>query len=302
MTPQRWLFVRLLIAGIVFLACFFLAYAAAAAPVIEGRRLGLRGLKRNRALQNVPGWESLEPVVRWLGGRVAGMISRNRWDSINAQIALAGDYMGLLPEELIGLSLLSFLFGAAAGLLFSWLTGIGLILVLAGAAVGAFMPHLQVSGTGHDRMKDISRRLPYAIDLLALSMGAGLDFPCAVRQVVDKSGAPEQPIIEEFTLILQSLQLGRTRRQALEEFAGRAPVNAVVEFVGAVVQAELRGNPLADVLRIQAEISRRKRSVRAEESAAKAGVAMIAPLVLVFVAILILIVAPIAMRVQASGL
>jgi tight adherence protein C len=302
MTAQRWLLIRLLIAGIVFLACFFLAYAAAVAPPVEGRRLGLRGLKRNRALQTVPAWGSVEPVVRWLGARFAGLISRPRWESINAQIALAGDFMGLLPEEMIGLSVLSVFFGAVMGLLFSWLTGMGVVLVIAGAALGGIMPHLQISGTGHDRMKDISRRLPYAIDLLALSMGAGLDFPSAVRQVVDKSGAPDQPIIEEFTLILQSLQLGRTRRQALEEFAGRAPVNSVVEFVGAVIQAELRGNPLADVLKIQAEISRRKRSVRAEESAAKAGVAMIAPLVLVFVAILILIVAPIAMRVQASGL
>ncbi len=75
-----------------------------------------------------------------------------------------------------------------------------------------------------------------------------------------------------------------------------------MEFVGAVIQAEMRGNPVVDVLRIQAEVSRRKRSVRAEEAASKAGVKMIGPLVLIFVAILILIVAPIAMKLQHSGM
>jgi tight adherence protein C len=72
----------------------------------------------------------------------------------------------------------------------------------------------------------------------------------------------------------------------------------VLEFVGAVVQAELRGTPIVDVLRIQAEVSRQKRTVRAEESASRASVAMTAPLLLAFVAILILIVAPMAMKIQ----
>jgi tight adherence protein C len=147
-------------------------------------------------------------------------------------------------------------------------------------------------------MKEVSRRLPYAIDLLSLSMGAGLDFPGAVRQVVDKSGTTNDPVVEEFTLILQSLQLGRTRRSALEAFAERVPVEGAVEFVGAMVQAELRGNPVVDVLRIQAEVARRKRTVRAEESAAKAGAAMMGPLVLVFLSIMILIIAPIVMKLQ----
>ena len=151
-------------------------------------------------------------------------------------------------------------------------------------------------------MKRVNRRLPHAIDLLALSMSAGLDFPGSVRQLVEKSGSPDDPLVEELTLMLQSLQLGRTRRQALEEFAARAPTDAVIEFVAAVVQAEMRGNPLVDVLRIQAEVSRRKRTVRAEEAAAKAGVALAAPLILVFLTILILIVAPIVMKLQSSNI
>jgi tight adherence protein C len=240
--------------------------------------------------------------VRWLGARLAGLISDAVRRKLDHQIALAGDFLGLFPEELLGLSVLTALAGLALGLVLAPLSGLGNCVVLASVLAGAGAPHSRVASTAAQRMKDVNRRLPYAIDLLALAMGAGLDFPGAVRQVIEKSGRPEEPVVEEFTLILQGLKLGRTRRQALEEFRDRVPTEAVIEFVGSVVQAELRGNPVADVLRIQAEVSRRKRTVRAEELAAKAGVAMMLPLVFVFLAILTVIVAPIMLRLQLAGM
>jgi tight adherence protein C len=292
---------KIALAVAVAMACFMTAYAAASAPTAERRRLGLRGLKRRRALEEVPMWATLEPVVRWLGVRFSVLIPETTRAEMNAHIALAGDFMGLMPEEVYGLSLLTTIAGFGGGMLFGAISGIGNIIVIGGTLLGAVGPTMSISSAGTDRMKNISRRLPYAIDLLALGMGAGLDFPGAVRQVVEKSGSPDQPVVEEFTLMLQSLQLGRTRQQALEEFAARAPTESVIEFVGSVVQAEMRGNPVADVLRIQAEVSRRKRSVRAEEAATKAGVKMIMPLVLVFIAILLLIVAPIGLTLQANS-
>ena len=132
---------------------------------------------------------------------------------------------------------------------------------------------------------------------MALAMGAGLDFPGAVRQVVDKSSNPHDPLVEEFTLILQTLNLGRTRKDALLGFADRAPAASVSEFVNALVQAEERGNPVAEVLLIQAGTSRTRRSVRAEELAAKAGVKMTGPLMLIFLAVLALIIAPAMMNI-----
>lgn len=277
---------------------FTIGYVAAATAAPQPRRLGLRGLKRQRALENLLLWSTLEPLVRWLGGRFAGLVSEAWRQKINRKLTLAGDYLGLLPEETIGLGILSTLLGLAAGMLLGPLSGMGNLVVIACALVGAVAPYLRISSSAAQRMKDVDRRLPYAIDLLALAMGAGLDFPGSVRQVVEKSGHPDEPVIEELTLILQSLQLGRTRQQALDELAERVPADSVIELVGAVVQAELRGNPIVDVLRIQAEVSRRKRSVFAEEAAAKAGVAMILPMVLVFFTILILIVAPIIMRLR----
>jgi tight adherence protein C len=280
---------------------FVLSFVAASAPTAPGTRLGLRGLKRQRAIENVPAWSALEPLVRWLGARVSGLVSANFREKANRKLSLAGDYLGLVPEEAVGLSLST----AGLGLLLAYaldaLAQMGNLVLISGALLGLALPYFRISSAAGERMKKVNRRLPHAIDLLALSMSAGLDFPGSVRQLVEKSGSPDDPLVEELTLMLQSLQLGRTRRQALEEFAARAPTDAVIEFVGAVVQAELRGNPLVDVLRIQAEVSRRKRTVRAEESAAKAGVALAGPLILVFLTILILIVAPIVMKLQSSN-
>ncbi|HWA74339.1 MAG TPA: type II secretion system F family protein [Polyangiaceae bacterium] len=291
---------RLLALASTAVALMIIVHVAASAPAGEGKRLGLRGLKRQRALQSTPFWSTLEPIVRWIGARFSGLVSDAWRKDLNQKIALAGDFLGLLPEETIGLSIITGLGGLAIGAMAGYLSGMGNILIVGGTLIGFALPFMRISEAAAERMKNVDRRLPSAIDLLALAMGAGLDFPGSVRQVVEKSGSPEDPVVEEFTLILQSLQLGRTRSQALEEFAARVPVDSVVEFVGAVVQAELRGNPVVDVLRIQAEVSRRKRTVRAEEAAAKAGVAMIGPLVLVFLCILMLIIAPIVMKLQDS--
>jgi len=301
MSTHRSLWFQLLSCAFVAGSVFVLSFAAASANTAAGTRLGLRGLKRQRALENLPAWTTLEPLVRWLGARFAGLVSPSFREKANRKLSLAGDYLGMLPEEAVGLSMLTALAGGLLGYVLGIVAEMGNLVVISGTLLGAALPYFRISSAASERMKKVNRRLPHAIDLLALSMSAGLDFPGSVRQLVEKSGSPDDPLVEEFTLMLQSLQLGRTRRQALEEFASRAPSDAVIEFVGAVVQAELRGNPLVDVLRIQAEVSRRKRTVRAEESAAKAGVALAGPLILVFLTILILIVAPIVMKLQGSN-
>jgi tight adherence protein C len=151
-----------------------------------------------------------------------------------------------------------------------------------------------------DRRLAITSNLPWAIDLLALGLSAGLDFTGSLRQLVDKSSNPDDPLVEELNLILQELSIGKTRKQALLQFAERNPGPLVKEFVGAVVQAEERGNPLGEVLRIQAETSRSRRSFRAEELAAKASVKLVIPMTLLLVAVLIMIVAPLALDISTT--
>jgi len=288
--------VRFAFVGAMALSAGLATYGVASAPTRVASRLGLRGLKRRRAIENNPAWASIEPLVRWLGVRVSGLLSDGARLRMDAQLALAGDWLGLTPEEYVALSMVSILGGLAFGVVGGAMVGNVPMLVTLCGPIGAAIPYLAVSGEAQRRMKQIGRGLPYVIDLMALAMSAGLDFPGAVKQVTDKSSDPEDALVEEMTRILQELQLGRTRRQALQDFARRAPIESVMEFVTALVQAEERGNPVAEVLTIQAGVSRMRRTVYAEEAAAKAGVAMVAPLFLLFACIMLLVVGPMILK------
>lgn len=284
------------------LCVFAFAYASAAAPQGDSMRLGLRGLKRARALAGSGAWRALEPLVRWLGQRARGWLSEPRRQYFNRQIEVAGDFLGLLPEELLALNLIMVVVGAGVGAALGAVSGLSQLATALGTGYGVIGIHMVVSNAAAARLKAISRGLPHAIDLLSLSVGAGLDLPSAIAQVIAKSGDSSDPLVEELTLVVKSLHFGRTRRQALEEFARRAPCDAVSEFVNATVQAEQRGTPVATVLQIQAGVSRQRRSTRAEEVAAKAGVKLLLPLALVFLSVLILVVAPIVVKLSQSAI
>ena len=279
-----------------------LAYASAAAPQGDALRLGLRGLKRSRALAQSGAWRLLEPVVRWLGERMRGWVSGSQRRYLDRQLEIAGDFLGLLPEEFMALNLLTLVFGAGLGAALGALSGLTQLATALGTGYGLLGLHLTLSNATAARLHSISRDLPHAIDLLALSVGAGLDLPSAIAQVIAKSGDPSAPLVEELSLVVNSLNFGRTRRQALEEFARRSPCDAVTEFVNATIQAEQRGTPVATVLQIQAGVARERRSTRAEEIAAKAGVKLLLPLALAFLSVLILVVAPIVVKLSQSSM
>jgi tight adherence protein C len=283
-------------AAAVGLSAALVTYAVGSAPTRVASRLGMRGLKRRRAIEDSPAWAQLEPVVRWFGVRVSGVLSESFRERLDRQLALAGDYLGLTPEEYVGLSIVSFLLGLLAGALVGVVMGAPALYISISGPFAATLPYFQISGEAQKRLKQVNRGLPFVIDLMALAMSAGLDFPGAIRQVVEKSSDQTDALVEEFTRILQELSLGRTRKQALSDFADRVPTDQVTEFVNAILQAEAKGNPVADVLQIQAGVSRMRRSVRAEELAAKAGVAMVGPLFLLFFCIMLLVMAPMVMK------
>jgi len=299
MSATVWL--RASVGLMVALCLFGLVYASAAAPSGDPVRFGLRGLKRARALEENELWRSVEPFVRWIGRRMRGWFSPEQIAAVDQRIERAGDYLGLVPEEFYGLTVVAAAASTLVGAVVGRLSGLSHLATIIGFAYGCVITHFALSGATAQRLKTIGRRLPHTIDLLALAMGAGLDFPGSVRQAIEKSGDSSDPLVEELSLVLQSINLGRTRQQALQEFARRAPLDAVVEFVGAIVQAELRGTPVASVLQIQAGVARQSRSTRAEEGAAKAGIKLLIPLMMVFVCVLLLVVAPIGIKLANSG-
>jgi len=283
-----------------FFALWLLSYTVASTPVSGASYLGLRGLQRSRAERDSPLFRQLEPTLRWLGARLKPLLSDTTRARIDRQIMLAGDFWGLLPEEAVALTTVSLLGGLSAGAAYGALLSRGPLYIVLAGMVGLMLPYLQLTGTEQERRKRVQNGLPYVIDLLSLGLSAGLDFPSALKQVVDKSSSSGDALIGELNLILKELQVGKTRKQALEQLAERVPCEAVREFVGAVCQAEERGNPLGQVLEIQAEASRQRRSTRAEEAASKASVKMLAPMLLIFAAILLLIVTPMVLQIQNS--
>jgi tight adherence protein C len=293
----RAIFLRFGVIGVAGMVMLFAVYAVASAPTRVASRLGMRGLKRRVAIETKPGWSSVEPFVRWLGVRVSGLLSDKRRARIDQQISLAGDYLGLTAEEYIALSMLSCIGLAGMGVLFGAMSGDKIALFgMIGGTIGLILPYLQITDAAQRRLQGINEGLPYVIDLMALAMSAGMDFPGAIRQVVEKSTNADDPLVVELTIILRELSIGRTRKQTLVDFCTRAPTTTVTEFVGALIQAEEQGNPVGEVLLVQAGVARMRRSVRAEEAAAKAAVKMVGPLFLLFACIMALVLGPMVLK------
>jgi tight adherence protein C len=114
-------------------------------------------------------------------------------------------------------------------------------------------------------------------------------------------GGPDEPIVEELQRVLQELDLGCTRRSAMNGLALRVPSDEVRELVNSVLQAEDKGSPLARVLTIQAQTLRLRRSVAAEEMAAEAALMLVGPMTLIFLCVIVLLLGPVVVRVMTGG-
>jgi len=287
----------ILIAAGVFLA---VATLGSSEPQ-DSPRYGQRGLKRQEAIDEGGLFATTEPLMRLVASWFGYLPIADQRRDIDQLLKFAGDWLGITANEFFGLSFLGFFAGIGIGLVAASMGGYPPIVALVPAAMGAALPYFEASGERDRRFKEVNRGLPPCIDLASLCMGAGLDFPGAIRQIVEKSPNQKDTMVMEFARILQELELGKTRRQALENFAERAPTESVMDFVGAVVQAEEKGNPLGEVLRIQAQMLRMRRSVMAEEAAAKAAVKLIGPLMLIFLALMLVLMGPFAINITQSG-
>lgn len=286
------------IGGGVFVVTFILGRN----PPAERPEVGVRGLKRNRAMEEGGLFKTVEPGVRLIAGWLEGLPITKTRQKLQQKITYAGDYRGLSANELLAFSLLSAIGMGFVGIFISYMATLPVIITIFMVGLGAYMPVMSVESEAQERFKQVNRSLPTAIDLASLCMGAGLDFPGSLRQIVEKSSSKDAVLVEEFGRILQELELGHTRRKALEAFAERVPVEAVKDFVGTVVQAEAKGTPLAEVLSIQARMLRMRRSVRAEESAAKAGLMMMGPLMMMFICVILLLLGPFVVQWMGTGL
>ncbi|MCW2791179.1 MAG: Bacterial type secretion system protein domain protein [Nocardioides sp.] len=212
-----------------------------------------------------------------LGRRLSGGDSAER---IRRKLELAGSPAGWTVDRVLAGKVIGAVAGLLVGILFSLMLGqplsVRLVVVLGGAVVGFFAPSLYLYQLAYDRGERLQRDLPDAIDLLTISVEAGLGFDAAIQQVaVHTSG----PLADEFARALREMQIGQGRSAALRALAERTNVADVRTFVGAMVQADAFGIPISQVLRVQSREIRVKRRQRAEQKAQQVPVKMTVPLI-----------------------
>lgn len=201
-------------------------------------------------------------------------------DKIGRRLESAGSPGGWDVNRVISVKVLAAAVGLLIGLTLPVIMGGGFSVVLGAmiffTVLGFYGPDLAIYQIAYNRREQIRKDLPDALDLLTITVEAGLAFDAAVTQVARNT---EGPLADEFFRVLQEVQLGRSRSQALEQMAERINVEELNIFVSAVVQADALGIPIAQVLRIQAKEMRIKRSQRAEEAAMKVPVKILFPLI-----------------------
>jgi tight adherence protein C len=235
----------------------------------------------------------MRPMVKRLSrvgsrGDQGGMIART-----DAKLERAGYPGGLRGADWMGVKILGLIVGAILGFFLGLAIGkvpLGLIFLLGGGAIGFIGPEFWLGRRISARSMAMVLQLPDALDLLTISVEAGLGFDAALAKVVEKM---EGPLVNEFRQALAEIRMGRSRRDALRDVVTRADAQPVSNFIGAIVQAEQLGVPIAKVLQIQSQQLRIERRQRAEEAAAKAPVKMLFPMVgCIFPTIFIVILGP----------
>jgi tight adherence protein C len=292
---------------ILFLAIIFTALAISA--VIIGVRRPQKAIVIEERLaqfgNRVPSLEEVElqqpfqeriilPVLRATSRRMARFTPSQNVNRIRQLLLESGAPKGLGPTEFTGLR---FVIGGGLGglLLFLMLISRPSLLMIVGVPsgigiLGFMMPGIWLSRRIKQRKTAITRALPDAIDLLTISVEAGLGFDPALGRVVEKW---DNELTRELGRMLSEMRMGSSRRDAMREVASRVNVEDLNTFISAVVQADQLGVSISQVLRIQSKQMRQRRRQRAEEQAHKAPLKMLFPMIfLIFPSIYIVILGP----------
>jgi tight adherence protein C len=171
---------------------------------------------------------------------------------------------------------------------------VGLLLFI----VGFMGPDFWLNSRVRKRRDEMERALPDTLDLLTVSVEAGLGFDSAVAKVCEKMHGP---LIEEFDVVAREVRVGETRRQALRNLGDRVDSDDVRSFARSIIQAEELGTSLGRTLKVQANDMRVHRQLAAEEKAMKAPVKMLFPTVLfIFPAMFIVILGPAMLNIMEA--
>ena len=246
------------------------------------------------------------PMARKLGELAIKFTPQNAMQSISRKLELAGSPGRLDPTVFLALQ---FIAGAVFGIILffaltlgqsDWPLGQKILIILGGTLLGFFFPQLWLTSKISRRQKEIRKALPDALDLLTICVEAGLGFDAAMAKVAEKW---ESELSLAFARVIQEIQLGKIRREALRDMADRIGIAEMTSFVAAVIQSEQLGVSMAKVLRIQSDQMRVRRRQAAEEEAHKAPIKMLIPMaLLIFPSLMITLMTPAALRLMNSAL
>jgi tight adherence protein C len=175
---------------------------------------------------------------------------------------------------------------------------IGLLVALGGAAIGYIAPDFFINSKIRGRRELMQMELPNVLDLLCVSVEAGLGFDAAVAKLSERMVGP---LVDEFGLVLHEMRIGESRSEALKNLSERVDVPEVSQFCRAIIQADQLGIALSRILRVQSHDMRVRRQLAAEEKAMKAPVKMLFPTVLfVFPSMFVVALGPAALNLMQT--
>lgn len=245
---------------------------------------------------------AMRPVLDKLAGSMGKVMPAQKKDNLQKKLMSAGNPGNLTPSEFVVIR-----YGLVLGfpiLVLFLLLPMGfdlrrliMFMALAGAA-GVILPDFYLKSLASKREEAITKALPDALDLMTVSVEAGLGFDAALVKVVEKLPGV---LSNEFGRVLQEIKMGKPRREALRDLGHRANVEDLTTFLGSLIQADQLGVSIGNVLRLQSEQMRGKRRQRAEEKAMKAPIKMLIPLILfIFPTIFIVLLGPAALQIIAT--
>ena len=282
----------------------FVALATVGGLTSERRQVG-RSLSAVQAIGSAPSSMQREldtpfnervvtPAIARLTNLGKALSSDGRAKAIQYRLDLAGGPRGWDVDRVIAFKALGLIVGALLSFLICLALGVGVLPLIAVTVIvsvlGFVLPNLILYQVAYNRTQQIQRELPDALDLLTISVEAGLAFDAALSQVARNTTGP---LAEEFFRVLQEMQIGLGRADAMRALADRTDLPELRGFVSAMVQADGFGIPIANVLRVQASEMRVKRTQRAEEMAQKVPVKILFPLIFcILPALFIVVIGP----------
>lgn len=244
----------------------------------------------------------LGPVMARLADGLHALTPSGALERLDHKIDVAGARASWTVDRLIGTKVLLASIGGLLGAyqVINEPVVTNVLVAFALTAGGFVLPDFVLARRASERQAQIDHELPDLLDQMVVSVEAGLGFEAAMSRVAKQN---EGALPHELARVLQDVRFGMSRREAFAKLLRRTDSADLKQFVNALTQAERLGMPLADVLRVQADEMRKKRRMRAEETALKIPVKLVFPLLLcILPALFVVIIGPAIIRISESGI